>query len=140
MKFTLRPTLGADGPYWSALAQGRLDLPRCQRCQHWHWPAVFRCGECGSWEIQWYPVEMMGRIFSYARTWHPFAGSEDFGVPYVSLVVELPQAGGRRVLGVLRGDDAGLRIGAAVRGVPAAARVTDASVPALHWTLVGESS
>ena len=38
-------------------------------------------------------------------------------VPYVLVLCELPQAGNRRVLGVLKGTEEGLRIGAPVHGV-----------------------
>src|SRR3546814_3931465 len=71
-----RHTVGADGPYWQALAEGRLELPRCEGCNRWHWPAVFRCGECGSWDHRWHTVATEGTIFSWTRTWHPFDGSE----------------------------------------------------------------
>jgi hypothetical protein len=35
-----------DAPYWQALGEGRLTMQCCQGCDHWHWPAVTRCGEC----------------------------------------------------------------------------------------------
>jgi len=134
----VRHTVGADGPYWQALAAGQLKLPRCNGCGHWHWPAVFRCGECGSWDQQWHDVEPRGTVFSWTRTWHPFDGSEKIGVPYVSLIVELPQCGGRRLLGLLEGDATGLAIGA-----PVVARVSETEVwgdriPSLRWTLSGD--
>lgn len=135
MESAMRPTTGADAPYWQALAAGRLELPQCAGCGHWHWPAVFRCGDCGSWDQAWHELAMQGRIFSHARSWHAFAGAEGIAVPYVSLVVELPQAGNRRVLGLLRGDESALAIGAAVRGVAASTRVGDLQIPAMHWYL-----
>lgn len=127
---------GADGPYWNALAEGRLLLPRCAGCGRWHWPAVFRCGECGAWEPQWETVEMRGHVFSWTRSWHAFAGAESLGVPYVSLIVELPQAGDLRVLGVLEGDDTTLAIGAQVRGEASATRFGDSRIPSIRWRLV----
>ncbi len=136
MPDTRRHRSGADGPYWQALAAGELQLPRCVACARWHWPAVFRCGECGGWDIAWHRVEPSGQVFSHARTWHPFAGSEGIGVPYVSLVVELPQAGGCRLLGILSGDEAGLRIGAKVNGTIAVTRINDDGIPSLRWTLL----
>lgn len=126
---------GADGPYWNALAQGRLVLPCCTACGRWHWPAVHRCGVCGAWDPEWRDVEMSGRVFSWTRTWHPFGGSEGIGVPYVSLIVELPQAGGRRVIGLLAGDEAGLAIGAPVRGEASETSVGDARIPSLRWRI-----
>lgn len=135
MDAALMHATGADGPYWYALAEGRLELPRCTGCGRWHWPAVFRCGQCGSWESKWEPVEMRGRVFSWTRSWHAFGGSEGLGVPYVSLIVVLPQAGNRRVLGVLTGDDAALVIGATVIGEVSATPFEGQSIPALRWRL-----
>ncbi|MDB5970157.1 MAG: hypothetical protein JWQ90_2607 [Hydrocarboniphaga sp.] len=135
MESATRPTTGADGPYWQAMAAGRLELPRCEDCGRWHWPAVFRCGSCGSWSQAWHSLAMQGQVFSYARSWHPFAGAEGIAVPYVSLVVELPQAGGRRVLGLLRGDERDLAIGAEVKGIAASTLVGETPIPAMHWFL-----
>jgi uncharacterized OB-fold protein len=126
---------GADGPYWNALAAGRLELPRCTGCGRWHWPAVFRCGDCGTWDPQWEVVEMRGRIFSWTRSWHAFGGSEGLGVPYVSLIVELPQAGNCRVLGVLQGEDAELAIGASVIGEASVTPVAGRAIPSLRWRI-----
>lgn len=131
---------GADEPYWQALSQGRLQLQRCSGCGRWQWPAVWRCGDCGSWEMSWEELALEGRVFSHSRTWHPFAGTEGIGAPYVSLIVELPQAGGRRVLGLLEGPEDGLRIGAPLRGRASTTRVGEADIPSLRWTLTGEST
>jgi uncharacterized OB-fold protein len=136
MDAAVRYASGADGPYWNALAEGRLLLPRCGGCGRWHWPAVFRCGECGAWEPQWQPVELRGRVFSWTRTWHAFGGAEGLGVPYVSLIVELPQAGDRRLLGILAGDATGLAIGAAVQGEMGATPVGEVRIPCIRWSLV----
>ncbi|MGQ0619488.1 MAG: Zn-ribbon domain-containing OB-fold protein [Panacagrimonas sp.] len=136
MDAALKHATGADGPYWSALAEGRLILPRCTGCGRWHWPAVYRCGNCGTWDLAWETVEMTGRVFSWTRTWHPFGGSEGIGVPYVSLIVELPRAGDRRLLGILAGDEAGLGIGAVVHGEAGRTRMGADEIPSLRWSLV----
>lgn len=127
--------LGADARYWEALSAGRLDLPRCMACQRWIWPAPFRCGACGSWDIGWNTVEMTGSLYSWTRTWHPFAGAEALGLPYVTVSVELPQAGGLRMFGLLEPGE-GAAIGMAVTGVVATHRVFDRSIPALSWSPV----
>ena len=131
---------GPDGPFFAGLLAGEIRLPRCAQCGLWHWPAVFRCGECGSWQIDWLPVAGQGRLFSHARSWHRFAGSEGLELPYVSVLVELPQAGGRRLLGVLEGDDTGLKIGAAMQARISSVRFGEQEVPALRWRLKTEAS
>jgi uncharacterized protein len=130
---------GADAPYWEALAQGTLRLPRCQGCQQWHWPAVSRCSTCGGEEIAWFPVEISGRIFSWTRTWQKFQGTEDLPSPFVTLLVELPQAGNRRLMGILEGDETGLAIGATVTGHTAITPCDGQSIPALRWRLAGSA-
>jgi len=127
---------GADLPYWSALAQGALKLPRCAGCGAWQWPAVWRCGNCGTWEQRWQQVEPRGTVYSWTRTWHPFAGA-DLPTPYVTLLVELPQAGNIRLLGLLDPPEVGLRIGAAVSGAAAVTRLAGRDIPALRWRLDG---
>lgn len=133
-------TTGADGPYWQALAAGTLQLQRCAQCAHWHWPAVWRCAHCGSWEQRWEPVEARGTVFSWTRSWHAFGGAEGLDLPYVSMIVELPHAGGRRLLGVLEGDASQLAIGAPVRGATSFTGSDGRNIPALRWRLVGDDA
>lgn len=124
--------LGADGRYWEGLEAGNLVLPRCRSCQTWHWPARFRCGDCGSWDVDWQPVDLSGVIYSWTRTWHPFAGTESLGRPYCTVSVELPQAGSVRMFGLLEQPDAAA-IGVGVRGRVANSHVLGRDLPAIYW-------
>lgn len=127
--------IGADGRYWQALAAGRLVMQQCVRCRQWHWPAVWRCGECGSWEQQWQQVPLRGTIFSWTRTHHDFGAPSQFELPFVSVVVELEGAGQRRLLGTLQGDTANVRIGAPVTGEIGTVTIDDEALPALRWRM-----
>jgi uncharacterized OB-fold protein len=63
-------------------------------------------------------VEPVGRIYSWERVWHPVHPALVAALPYVILLVELPEAGGIRMVGNLVGDARGeVRIGARVRAV-----------------------
>lgn len=126
--------LGAEGPYWEGLAVGQLVLPRCKGCGAWHWPAVWRCGQCGSWEHEWVEQPLAGTIFSWNRTHHRFAGTEGLPVPFTTLLVEL---GGSaiRLLGLIEGSEEGLRIGAAVTGRIDRTAYQDTTIPSIRWTL-----
>ncbi len=124
---------GAEAPYWEALADGVLALQKCAQCQRWHWPAVWRCGDCGSWEHVWEAVEPTGRVFSWTRTHHKFDGLESLPTPFVIAVVELPKAGGVRLTGLMKDNPAHIHIGADVRGVPGSTVYAGAAVPAWHW-------
>ena len=126
---------GADQPYWDGLLEGRLALPRCRGCGRWHWPAVWRCGDCGSWEHDWHAVEPVGAIYTWSRTWHRFPGIESLGAPFVSVVVRLDGADGRRLTGLVEGDEAGLRIGARVRGRIAEVEAAGRVLPAFRWRI-----
>lgn len=124
-----------DAPHWHALRQGELQVQRCDGCRTWIWPAEWRCGECGSFELGWEAVEPEGTIYTWTRTHYPYDANHAHLVPYVHVLVALDQAGERRHLGILTGDETGLRIGAKVRGhiEPASPQTID--LPALRWTL-----
>ena len=124
---------GADEPYWSALRAGRLELPQCSGCGRWRWPAVWRCGDCGSWDHKWRAVPMAGAIYSWTRTWHAFAGAEELGRPFVSVVVQLSAAGGIRLLGLLEGDEGEIDIGDTVQGVSGETRFHGLGIPMIRW-------
>ncbi len=125
----------ADAPYWRALSEGRLTMQRCQGCSHWHWPAVSRCSECGAWDPPWQDVPIEGAVFSWATTWHPFGGTEAIGVPYTTVLVALPHADNRRLLGLWEGEEGELSMGAAVVGSVGATMVGKTEVPSLRWRL-----
>lgn len=124
---------GADAPYWDGLADGRLMLPRCGGCGHWHWPAVWRCAACGSWDHEWHHVEPAGRIYSWTRNWHPFGGLESLKLPFLTGVVALEAAGGIRLMGLIEEAGAPVKIGAPVTGTFATTDYAGRAVPAIHW-------
>ena len=126
--------LGAEGRYWDALAEGRLELPRCAGCGRWHWPAVWRCGDCGSWEHDWTATRLAGSVFSWTRTWHKFGGAEGLETPFVTVLVTLADAP-VRLLGVVEGDETSLRIGAPVSGRVGRTPFGEAAIPAIRWSL-----
>jgi len=127
--------IGADGEYWAALAQGKLKMQRCKGCGQWHWPAVWRCGECGGWEQGWHEVAPRGRIYSWTRSWHDFGGPRDLPVPYVSVVVELDAAGGKRLLGTLEDLDREPAIGLPVYAHARADEFEGEPLLSLRWRL-----
>ncbi|MFV0644296.1 MAG: Zn-ribbon domain-containing OB-fold protein [Sphingomonadaceae bacterium] len=127
--------IGADGPYWDALVEGRLQLPRCKACGTWHWPAVWRCSECGSWESEWVEQPLAGTVFSYTRTHHHFGGTEGLPHPFTTVLVLLDTVP-IRLNGVLEGEETDLAIGIPVTGTIARTEFGDARIPALRWRLV----
>ena len=131
---------GADDRYWQALGDGKLEMQQCAGCGRWNWPAVWRCGECGSWEHQWHEVPMKGHIFSWTRTWHDFGSAKELPPPFISVVIELEGAGHRRLLGTLDSNDAAVHIGAQVTGRIIHVTVDNESIPALQWQMMAQAS
>ena len=66
--------------------------------------------------MMWERVPPRGIVYSFARNWHPFGTEMRGKTPFVSVLVELPQAGGARLLGRLSGADDGFSIGAPLTG------------------------
>lgn len=127
--------LGADGPYWAALNEGQLKLQQCSGCNKWNWPAVYHCGECGSWEHEWKPVAMSGKVFSWTRSWHDFGGPDELKPPFVTVVVELDGADHTRLIGLLDQADADVRIGLPVTGKVRSVTFNGESLPVIEWSL-----
>lgn len=96
---------GLDSEYWDGLAEGKLRIQRCEPCGEWIWGPRWMCPRCLALGPGWTEVAPVGRIYSWTRTWQKFAQEFESHVPYITVLVELPHAGGRRHLGLLLGDD-----------------------------------
>ncbi|MFW0785230.1 OB-fold domain-containing protein [Gordonia sp. CPCC 206044] len=107
---------GLDRPYWDGLLDGELRLQHCGNCAEWIWGPQWLCGRCHTFDPAWEKVEAVGTVYSWARSHYPFITELADRVPYVTVLVELPGAGNRRVLGILTGDDTDIRIGDPVIG------------------------
>lgn len=129
-------TSGADQAYFEGLLEGEVRLQSCNGCGEYHWPAVFRCSRCGSWDHAWGAVTPAGDVYSWTRTWHSFGGAEGFTPPFVSLVVTLKDVPAVRLIGVLEGHESGLAIGASVAGRVHTVDFQGRPIPALSWSLV----
>jgi uncharacterized OB-fold protein len=109
---------GLDRPYWEAARRHRLVAQRCNACATWQWGPEWICHACHSFDVGFADVAGPGRIFSWERVWHPVHPALVGGVPYVVVLVELPGAGGIRMIGNLVGDPrAPVAIGAEVEPV-----------------------
>ena len=125
---------GLDQPYWNGLARGVVMIQRCPSCQTWIWGPRWLCPACLTPKPEWVEVEPNGRVFSWTRTWQKFAPEFADHVPYITVVVELPEAGGRRLMGVLVGDDTvDPRIGDPVRGVIQPPSKLTSGAAVLRW-------
>ena len=126
---------GLDIGHWDGLRAGELRIPRCDACENWVWPVRPICPACHGFALSWTSVELTGVVFSWARTWQPFVPEFSGHLPFVTVVAELPQAGDRRLLGVLLdADGVDPEIGQAVRGEIEPAPTAD-EWPVLRWRL-----
>jgi uncharacterized OB-fold protein len=109
---------GLDAPYWEGTRLGELRVQRCRRCQGWQWGPEWICHHCLSFDLAWTAVAPHGRIYSWERAWHPVHPALKGQPPYVVVLVELPHAGGIRMVGNLLGDPMqAIQIGAPVEAV-----------------------
>lgn len=109
---------GVHAPYWQGLAAGRVMVQRCSHCGTWQFGGEWLCHHCHAWDPPWVEVAPEGRLFSWERVWHRVHPALKAVGPYLAVIVELPQAGGVRMLGNLLGDPLQAPvIGAALRGV-----------------------
>jgi uncharacterized protein len=103
-------------PFWDGVAAGELRLPRCSACQSWQWYPLSGTPHCGGATIDWTPVRPLGTIFTFTVVRRPFLpGASKTDVPIVSIIVELDDSPGLRLVGRLA-DGIEPRIGMRVIG------------------------
>lgn len=95
---------GLDAPYWEGTRRGVLMVQRCRDCGTYQWGPEWMCHHCRSFDVGWTEVSPGGRIYSWQRPYHPVHPALADQGPYLVVLVELPQAGGIRMLGNLIGD------------------------------------
>jgi uncharacterized OB-fold protein len=93
-----------DLPYWQGTRAGKLMVQRCGGCGTWQWGPEWICHACRSWDMKWVEVAGRGTIWTWTRCWHPVHPALKEAGPYIAVLVEVPHAGGIRMLGNLLGD------------------------------------
>jgi len=127
---------GLSAPYWAGLREGRLLMQRCAHCQTWQFGPEWLCHRCHAFDPPWVEAEPRGRIFSWERVWHPSHAALRPHGPYVAVLVELPDAGGVRMVGNLLGDPMqAVAIGAEVEGVFEHHPDSDPPYSLLQWRM-----
>ncbi len=97
---------------------GELRVQRCRACGGFQWGPEWLCHRCLAFDLGWEAVEGRGRIYSWERAWHPVHPALRNHGPYLVVLVELPHAGGIRMVGNLLGDPTQpVEIGAPVEAV-----------------------
>jgi len=128
---------GRDLPYWQALRNGQVVVQQCNKCQIWLPGTRTMCTRCHSFHLSWNSVVAEGRVFTWCRSHHTYMSELADLNPYVSVVVELPGAGGVRVLGMLDPDSDDVAIGDPVVG--SIVEPPNSEWPVLRWTRVART-
>jgi len=96
---------GLDAPYWEGTRAHQLRAQRCQACGTWQWGPEWICHACHAADVAWETIaDPVGVVYSWERVWHPVHPALRNACPYVVLLVELPGAGGIRMVGNRVGD------------------------------------
>jgi uncharacterized protein len=88
-------------PFWKALSEHRLVIPRCGACERsFFYPRVL-CPRCGSRDIYWVGASGRGTVYSFCVVHHSAVPGLVDAVPFVTGLVDLEE--GPRVMAYLRG-------------------------------------
>jgi uncharacterized OB-fold protein len=99
--------------WWKALAEDRLELPRCLACGDAFFPPQPACPRCGSLEWERILAAGTGTLYSWIVAHTPFDPRFAEDVPYTLVAVDLAE--GARLVGRFSGEPADLQAGAALR-------------------------
>jgi uncharacterized OB-fold protein len=144
-KYYLPEGLPAPAPYpdglatefWEATRRHELLVQRCTKCQTWQWGPEEICYNCHSFDVGYEPVSGKGKIFSWERSWYPVHPALKDGLPYLTVLVELPEADNVRMVGNLLGDPMQtVNIGADVEAVFEDHDDNDPQYTLVQWRVV----
>ena len=125
------PDFDSEG-FWTAAAEGRLTVCRCQECGEWLQPPLERCRLCAG-GTAFEDVAGTGEIYSFIVVRHPSVPAFVPRLPYAIAVVELDE--GVRMPGMLVDIDiADIEIGQRVKADWESLAGSDD--PALLWRVV----
>ena len=125
-----------SGPFWHGLREEVVRVQRNPRTGVYQWPAQWICHDDQGFDVDWVEVAPKGVIYSWTRVWHPTHPALLEQGPYLVVIVELPHAGGVRMLGNLLGDPMQpVPIGSAVEGVFEHHEQSDPAHTLLQWRL-----
>jgi uncharacterized OB-fold protein len=103
-----------SAPFWAAIEEGRLALPRCSVCGRWQWYPDAAGTDCPDGSLVWEDVATTGTLHTATRVERAFLPGGQADVPYVVAFVELDGVEGVRLVTNLA-DGADVGIGDRVR-------------------------
>ncbi len=103
-------------PFWDAVANDRLALPRCVECGRWIWYPAPACPACGSERVEWRDLAGTGTLFTFTVVHRPFLAGITISEPYVAGLLEPDDAPGVRLVVDVDADPEAVCIGMRLRG------------------------
>ncbi len=100
-------------PFWSAAAEGRLDLPFCEECGKPHMFPRDRCPHCGGARLAWRAASGRGEVYSFSTVRRAPTPAFAPDAPYTVAIVTLAE--GPHLMGRLAAPHDSARIGMPVR-------------------------
>jgi 3-oxo-4,17-pregnadiene-20-carboxyl-CoA hydratase alpha subunit len=85
------PADADDARFWSALANGALELQRCDACLAFRHPPRPVCARCGSTERSWVAASGRGEVWSFTVVHPPTLPAFADATPYGAVVVRLDE-------------------------------------------------
>jgi uncharacterized OB-fold protein len=103
-----------SAPFWAAIDEERLVLPRCSECGKWQWYPDEAGPDCPGASLVWEEVATTGPLHTAPRVERALLPGGQADVPYVVAFVELDGVEGVRLVTNLA-DDSEVAIGERVR-------------------------
>lgn len=95
---------GLDAPFWEGTRQHRLLVQRCRACGTFQFGPEWICHACRADDLDWHQCSGRGKVYAFERVWHAVHAALKERLPYLVVLVELPDAGNVRMVGNLLGD------------------------------------
>ena len=95
---------GLDAAFWEGTRQHRLLVQRCRACSTFQFGPEWICHHCRADDLNWHACSGRGIVYAFERVWHPVHPALKERVPYLVVLVELPDAGKVRMVGNLLGE------------------------------------
>jgi uncharacterized OB-fold protein len=102
-------------PFWDAAKAHRLTACQCGACGRFRMPPTPFCPNCRSQSVEWPTLSGRGLIYSFTIVTRAVVPAMEAYLPYAPAVIELPDAGGVRLISNVVGAPlTEIRIGAEV--------------------------
>jgi uncharacterized OB-fold protein len=96
------PALDVAQPFWDAIEQRQLRLPRCSACGRFQWYPDDTGPDCDGAIYEWMSVPTTGVLHTFTRVHRAFLPGVENALPFTVGFVELDGVEGARLVALLR--------------------------------------